>query len=123
MFELNAYGADSRETAAMVKAASEQQLLRQGICSASLPIPEIARYCTPDEQGLVVLKKATESLQLSARGYHRVLRIARTIADLANEERPSWEHVAEAIGLRKLGRGAPSAAEIPEALRVGHETR
>jgi magnesium chelatase family protein len=123
MFELKAAGADSRETAAIVKGARERQMLRQGICNARLPIPEVARYCAPDEQGLVVLKKATESLQLSARGYHRVLRIARTIADLANEERPSWEHVAEAIGLRKLDRGAPIAADAPEALADGHDRR
>jgi hypothetical protein len=87
MFELKGVGADTRETAAMVKSARELQVLRQGVCNARLPISDVARYCTPDDQGIVVLKKATESLRLSARGYHRVLRTARTIADLASEER------------------------------------
>jgi magnesium chelatase family protein len=113
MFELKAVGADTRETAAMVKGARELQVFRQGVCNARLPISDVARYCTPDDQGILVLKKATESLRLSARGYHRVLRTARTIADLASEERPSWEHVAEAIALRKLdGQGSNAADEL-----------
>jgi len=124
MYELKATGANSREAAAMVRGARELQARRQGTCNARLPISDVSRYCTPDEQGLVVLKKATESLHLSARGYHRVLRIARTIADLASAERPSWEHVAEAIGLRKFDRRALSAADdIPEALVIGQEGR
>jgi magnesium chelatase family protein len=101
MCELKSAGANSRETALVVKGARERQMLRQGVCNARLPISEVARHCTPDEHGLNVLKKATESLHLSARAYHRVLRIARTIADLASEERPSLEHVAEAIALRR----------------------
>jgi len=116
MFELKGGGADSRETAATVKRARELQVLRQGVCNARLPISDVARYCTPDAQGILVLKKATESLRLSARGYHRVLRTARTIADLAGGERPSWEHIAEAIALRKLDGPESNAADaLPAA--------
>ncbi len=114
MLELKATGADSRETAMMVKRARERQILRQGICNARLAISDVVRYCTPDERGLAVLKQATESLRLSARGYHRVLRMARTIADLVDEERPSWNHVAEAIALRKLDRSALNDINAPE---------
>ena len=120
MFELKAAGADSRETAILVKRARERQTVRQGVCNARLAIADVGRYCTPDERGLAVLKRATESLRLSARGYHRVLRIARTIADLVGEERSSWDHIAEAIALRKLGRGPLNQVVAAELLDAAH---
>ena len=111
MFELKTAGADSRQTAAWVSRARELQIRRQGICNARLAIADVARYCSPDERGRVLLEKATEQLRLSARGYHRVLRIARTIADLAGERQASREHVAEAIALRKLDKGATAPVQ------------
>jgi magnesium chelatase family protein len=115
MVELKAVGADSGQTAALVRQARELQSGRQGVCNARLAVCDIARYCTPDEQGRALLERAAEKFHLSARGYHRVLRIARTIADLAGEEQALERHVAEAIGLRKLANGAPRDIEAPGA--------
>jgi magnesium chelatase family protein len=55
---------------------------------------------TPDEEGKALLHKAAERFGMSARGYHRVLRVARTIADLAASEDVRKPHVAEAISYR-----------------------
>jgi len=57
-------------------------------------------FATPDEEGRALLVKVAERFGLSARGYHRVLRVARTIADLAGEEDVRRPHVAEAVGYR-----------------------
>ena len=57
----------------------------------------------PDAEGQAFLEKAAEKLGLSARGYHRVLRVARTIADLAGEPHVSRQHVAEAVAFRLAG--------------------
>lgn len=56
---------------------------------------------TPDEPGARLLAQAAEAMRLSARGYHRVLRVARTIADLAASERVGRVHVAEALSYRR----------------------
>ena len=62
------------------------------------------RHCTPDAMGEAAMKKAYEVLELSARGHDRILRVARTIADLDGEEVISAEHVGEAIMYRSLDR-------------------
>ena len=54
----------------------------------------------PDREGVGLLRAAAESMGLSARGYHRTLRLARTLADLDGEKRPRRPHVAEALGYR-----------------------
>src|SRR5690606_17749504 len=59
----------------------------------------------PDEAGLALLREAADRLALSARGFHRVLRVARTLADLDGRDGVGRIHVAEAIGYRQ---GAPS---------------
>lgn len=56
---------------------------------------------TPDEAGKKLLAQAAESLRLSARGYHRVLRVARTLADLAGAETVARIHIAEALSFRR----------------------
>jgi magnesium chelatase family protein len=61
-------------------------------------LEEIAR---PDEQGLRLLREAADAMALSARGYHRVLRVARTLADLDAKDRPSRLHIAEALSYRQ----------------------
>lgn len=63
---------------------------------------EIRKYCKTDEKALSVLKKAFEVMGMSARGYDRVLRVARTIADLDGAENIETKHVAEAVQLRTL---------------------
>ena len=56
---------------------------------------------TPDEPGQKLLAQAAEAMRLSARGFHRVLRVARTIADLAGGEQVGRIHVAEALSYRR----------------------
>jgi magnesium chelatase family protein len=67
---------------------------------------EIEVFCTPGPEAMALLKKAMTSLRLSARAYTRILKVARTIADLAGSEATQTAHVAEAIQYRKLDRGA-----------------
>ncbi|HPU16841.1 MAG TPA: ATP-binding protein, partial [Polymorphobacter sp.] len=56
---------------------------------------------TPDEPGRKLLTQATQALRLSARGYHRVLRVARTLADLEGSESVTRLHIAEALSYRR----------------------
>jgi len=63
----------------------------------------LERVATPDEAGRNLLREAAERMRLSARGYHRVLRVARTIADLAGAEALTRAHVAEALSYRRTG--------------------
>jgi len=63
-------------------------------------VPEIKEYCRINEQGAELLRTAVTSLNLSARAFHRVLKVSRTIADLANSDRIETEHLAEALMYR-----------------------
>jgi magnesium chelatase family protein len=65
----------------------------------------IHQYAEPDEAGISMLRIAMEKLSLSARAYNRILKVARTIADLASSEKVQTEHLAEAISYRNLDRG------------------
>ncbi|SHL10097.1 YifB family Mg chelatase-like AAA ATPase [Xylanibacter ruminicola] len=65
----------------------------------------IHQFAEPDEQSLSMLRMAMEKLHLSARAYSRILKVARTIADLEGTERVLSHHIAEAIGYRNLDRG------------------
>jgi magnesium chelatase family protein len=85
-----------------VEAARRIQLERQGQPNALLGTREIDRYCGTDREGDQLLRHALARLLLSARGYHRVLRVARTIADLAGKSAIAAEHIAEAIQYRRL---------------------
>lgn len=73
-------------------------------CNAKLTSAMIRKYCVPDTAGRELLKQAYESLGLSARGYDRTLRVARTIADLAGCETIGAAHIAEAVRFRSLDR-------------------
>jgi magnesium chelatase family protein len=65
---------------------------------------ELQQFIQLDSPTLSLLKHALADLNLSARAYHRVLKVARTIADLAGSERVTLEHVSEAIQYRSLDR-------------------
>lgn len=74
-------------------------------CNAQMTERMIHQYAEPDEEGLEMLRQAMERLSLSARAYTRILKVARTIADLAGEEHVKTEHLGEAISYRSLDRG------------------
>ncbi len=73
-------------------------------CNAKLSPREVRRFCVPDEGGEAVLRRAFSQLALSGRGHDKILRIARTIADLEESETITAAHIAEAIGYRSLDR-------------------
>ena len=77
----------------------------KGIYSnAMMPSRLLKKYCMLDEKCQALLKEAMENMGLSARAYDRILKLARTIADLANEENINPDHLAEAIQYRSLDR-------------------
>ncbi len=73
-------------------------------CNAHLPPGLMAEFCTPDEHGRALLKAAFDRLGLSARAYDRVLKVARTIADLDGEDIIGARHIAEAVQYRTFDR-------------------
>ena len=85
-----------------VVAARERQLARQGKANADLGTREIEQLCAVDAATEALVKQAIARLALSARAYHRVLRVARSIADLAGAEHIGAAHVAEAIQYRRM---------------------
>ena len=92
------------EVATRVRVARERQEKRQSCTNARLAGPALAVHCALDGDCAALMQRAMRRLSLSARGYHRVLRAARTIADLAGSASISRRHLAEAIGLRQLDR-------------------
>jgi magnesium chelatase family protein len=77
----------------------------EGVYSnAMMPSQMVKEVCQIDDAGKLLLKRAMEKLQLSARAYDRILRVARTIADLAGTPEIRTEHLAEAIQYRSLDR-------------------
>ena len=68
--------------------------------NANVPSSVIERVAKPEEHALALLQEATKAMQLSARGFHRVLRVARTIADLDGCKQIGRVHLAEALGYR-----------------------
>ena len=74
-------------------------------CNAQMTERMIHQYAEPNLAGIELLKTAMERLSLSARAYNRILKVARTIADLAGSEQVLEQHLYEAIGYRNLDRG------------------
>ncbi|MDE1159920.1 MAG: YifB family Mg chelatase-like AAA ATPase [Neorhizobium sp.] len=101
---------NSAEIAARVAAARQRQSRRYESLghpdihtNAQCPTALIEACAEPDHAGLALLQEAAETMKFSARGYHRVLKVARTLADLNGEERVGRIHLAEAISYRMVG--------------------
>ena len=102
-------GEPSAKIRERVVAARRRQLARLGpnsriTCNARLGSKELKVHCALDETTLELLKHALNDMNLSARAYDRILKVARTIADLAESERITSEHVSEAVQFRSLDR-------------------
>ena len=99
-----AEGETSEAVRKRVAAARACQIERQGKPNVLLSSREVDRFCAPDAQGLAILKQAIARLGLSARAYHRVLKAARSIADLEGSAAISAPHIAEAVQYRRFER-------------------
>lgn len=99
------------EIAKRVAAARSIQMTRNaGLTNTALPQHVLEDVARPDDEGRRLLVQAAETLGLTARGYHRVLRVARTLADLSGSEHVHRLHIAEALSLRRARKGNVSGA-------------
>jgi magnesium chelatase family protein len=102
-------GESSETIRARVEAARQRQCerfadLNNGMMTnADMRVAEVRQFCELDEAGQQLVKAAMTQLQLSARAYHRILKLARTIADLAGDENIQSAHLAEALQYRPKG--------------------
>ncbi len=92
----------SDAVARRVATARARQIARGVRSNAELEGDKLETFATPDEAGGKLLLQAAEKLHLSARGYTRMLRVARTIADLAGAESVGRTHIAEALSHRQM---------------------
>src|ERR1700682_4009397 len=94
-------GETSQTVQARVETAREKQRVRflntDLACNADMRPGDVRKYCKLDDAGTSLMRTAMSQLQLSARGFHRVLKLARTIADLADSETIQPAHLAEAL--------------------------
>jgi magnesium chelatase family protein len=90
-----------------VQTARQRQLERfigtNIVCNADMRVAEVRKFCKLDETGDNLVRAAMSQLNLSARAYHRILKLARTIADLAGSEQIQTPHLAEALQYRPKG--------------------
>ena len=102
-------GEPSATIRARVEAARSRQTRRFAgtklTCNADMGPTQIKEFCAIDDTARQLLGTAMRQMQLSARAYHRILKLARTIADLAGEERIGTAHIAEAIQYRPRRQG------------------
>ena len=77
---------------------------RRVTCNARMGSRELKEFCSISEEALDLLKVAMQEMNLSARAYDRILKVSRTIADLAGADRISPEHLGEAVQFRSLDR-------------------
>ena len=93
----------------VIKARKKQELRYAQIkgvhCNAQMSERMIHQFAEPDAEGIELLRSAMERLSLSARAYNRILKVARTIADLDQSDVVKQQHLAEAISYRNLDRG------------------
>lgn len=96
-------GESSATVRARVKAARARQIARAGLPNAAMPPALTERDCVLSANDRSLLERAIDQLHLSARASQRILRVARTIADLAESDAIATAHLAEAIGYRRMG--------------------
>lgn len=92
-----------RKRVALARSRQIERFRRHGIpiaTNAEMGIKEIKMFCRPDEAGLLLLRNAVATHHLSARSYHRILKLARTIADLFGSEKIEADNIAEALMFR-----------------------
>ena len=97
-------GSTSAEIRERVEAARGRQLLRADKLNHALTPVEIDRFCPVDTKAAALLEQAMDKLGFSARAYHRIIKVACTIADLAEAPAIDVAHVSEAISYRRLDR-------------------
>jgi magnesium chelatase family protein len=97
-------GESSSTVRARVIAARERQLQRQQKPNRFLGNKEIEKYCTLKQQDAEFLAQVMDKFNLSARAYHRILKVARTIADLEGSEQIQITHLSETISYRAMDR-------------------
>lgn len=95
-------GEHSADIRQRVQRAAERQLQRQGKPNQLLSSQELDTHCQPEPAAMKLLQQAMQQFQWSARSCHRVLKLARTIADLADQDQISSRHLAEAIQYRRV---------------------
>ena len=99
-------GESSESIRKRVQAARDIQLTRFSknqsdiICNADMRVGEIRQFCTLQDEGQSLMRAAMSQMNLSARAYHRILKLSRTIADLAGSEEIQSAHLAEALQYR-----------------------
>jgi len=92
----------SKQVRKRVIKTRSRQLDRQGCLNAKMSNKQIERYCELDATTQQLLSASVDKLKLTARSYHKILRLARTIADMADDSNILPGHLAEAIAYRKL---------------------
>jgi len=104
-------GDSSAVVAGRVRRARDIQIARQGKCNARLQDAQVNRLCALDKEGRKILNDSVDRWGLSARARQRILKLARTIADLAGDENVAAGHVGEAVQFRKFDRRPPKPRE------------
>lgn len=93
-----------RERVNKARAIQNQRYAASGlVCNAQMGQEELRTYCVLDEAGTALMRQAYDKMELTARSYDRILRLARTIADLAGSEHIAPNHLAEALQYRTTG--------------------
>ena len=97
-------GEDSATVRARVRQSRDRQLARCQKPNAEMNNREVEQYCELDETSMAILDKAMDRFKLSARAYHRILKVARTIADLEGSDDIQLPHLSEALNYRAMDR-------------------
>jgi magnesium chelatase family protein len=100
-------GESSATAAGRVARARDIQIARQGVCNARLADAHVDRVCAPDKEGRRILELSMKRLGFTARARQRILKLARTIADLNGDAAVGAPHVSEAVTYRGFDRRSP----------------